>query len=211
MARSIINGTGSAIAIKLTKEEIDGILGEHNSAKWEKDINDYLYLRENLDRANFANIYPEYRKVFNRFYKVRLRNEWQTKFFYPLLFQCAKDSRADFAEILYALSHGTGQLQSSFASKLAATVNPHFPIIDKNVLSFLDKKLPSSSHSLDNRIAMVVELHKNMKSAFDRFLNTTTGRHLIQRFAHVHPKANISEMKMLDFVLWQSGGKKNKR
>ena len=201
----------NSIRIKLTKERIDEIFNERDLADWEENIADYLYLRKNLSQASSRDRYPEYRRVFNRFYKVRMRNEWQTEFLYPLLFRCAKDNDADFAKILHALAKGTAQLHASFASKLAATVNPHLPVIDRNVLSYLDRKLPQNSHDLESRIAVVIELHRNMKLAFEAFIRTTKGKHLTQRFANAYPKAEISDMKMLDFVLWKSGGNKNKK
>ena len=196
------------LALNLKRSDIDAVFDGRNLKKWEKDIADYIYLVKNLHCADSADIRPAYRRVFNRFYKVRMKNEWQTRYLYPLFFRCAEENNANFGGILDALSKQTNQLQASFASKLAATIDPRLPVIDKNVLSYLDQKLPSSHIEFEDRIAVVVELHKNMQLEFNRFLETSTGKYLVEKFTGAYPKAKISTMKMLDFVLWQSGGKK---
>lgn len=102
-------------------------------------------------------------------------------------------------------------MEASFASKMAATLDPDLPIIDRHVLSYIGRKLPPARKGKDNqneRVRAIIILHKEMERGFKVFLKTPTGRYLVQRFRREHPGTKISEMKMLDFVLWQSGGKK---
>lgn len=41
-------------------------------------------------------------------------------------------------------------------------------------------------------------------TGFDDFLTTDTGRYLVTRFRDEYPDANVTEVKMLDLVLWQT-------
>lgn len=196
------------ITIKLTREEIDDIFSGRDSKKWEKVLGVYVFLRENLYQADAADISAEYQRKFNYFYQVRRNEEWRKKF-YSLFFRHSKEGNADFAIVLNELFSMTGMVEASFASKFVATIDTRLPLIDRHVLTYIDQELPTSQRSPAGRIATIVDLYRNMTDAFNTFLTTPTGRYLIARFSAEHTDQKISSMKMLDFVLWQSGGKKN--
>ena len=104
--------------------------------------------------------------------------------------------------MLDTLHRTTGRYEASFASKLLATIDPNMPVIDSIVLRNLNLRLPASSSK--QRIARIQELHSTLVACFKEFLTTETGRHLVERFRHEYPSANITEIKMLDLVLWQT-------
>jgi hypothetical protein len=194
----------SRLTIHLTKREIDDFFATRNLARWNKDLEVYGYLLKNLDRAHAL---PEYSTRFNYFYQVRRNARWRKEFY--ALFYSSRGKRTDFGVLLKHLFLKTGKIEASFASKLAATLDPGLPIIDRHVLSYIDRKLPSASKSKQERIALTIELYKEMQAAFGAFLKTKEGKHLLSRFKKEHPGVRMSGMKQLDFVLWQSGGKKN--
>ena len=198
------------ITISLTREEVERVFDERDSRQWEKFLGIYLFLRDNLSRADAADVLAEYQRKFNYFYQVRRNAKWREKF-YALFFKCSKERRVDSAEVLNELFALTGRVEASFASKFVATIDPSLPVIDRNVLTFIDRKLPTSQRDPEGRIVTIVELYSEMREAFPAFLGTACGRYLIDRFAAEHKGRLISPMKMLDFVLWQSGGKKNGR
>lgn len=197
----------NGIKIKLTKKEIDAFFKDRDLARWKKDVEVYAFLREKLSEADTT---PEYKRRFNYFYQVRRNSAWREKF-YALYFKHAKKGSTDFGKVLNALFIETGKVEASFASKFTATIDPSLPIIDRHVLSYIDRKLPPNGWSKEKRIAHIIELHKEMKQEFELFLkNTAPGRHLVARVSKQDGDKGISTMKMLDFVLWQSGGKKKK-
>jgi hypothetical protein len=138
---------------------------------------------------------------------VRRNAAWREKF-YALFFRYSKTGNADLADILNALFTQTGRIEASFASKFAATIDPSLPIIDQHVLTYIDRKLPSGQRVPADRLAAIVELHQQMREEFTAFLGTACGQYLIARFTTEHKYKRLSPMKILDFVLWQSGGKK---
>jgi hypothetical protein len=141
-----------------------------------------------------------YRKNFNRFYRVRRGRDWQDKF-YELL-EARKAQAVRFTEVLESLHHATGRIEASFASKLLATVDPNMPVIDSIVLRNLDLRLPS--YGSNDRISRIAELHSTLVMSFREFLMTETGRYLVECYRHEYADVTITEVKMLDFVLWQT-------
>jgi hypothetical protein len=56
-----------------------------------------------------------------------------------------------------------------------------------------------------------VELHGRLLASFNEFLTTEAGRYLVGRFRAAYPEAQVTEMKMLDLVLWQTRPAKTAR
>jgi hypothetical protein len=192
--------------IKITKEQIDEIFKNRNCKRWEKNIKTYIFLLDNIKNAHKKYILAEYQRNFNYFYQVRRNIKWRSEF-YKLFFKYVKSNKSDFSDVLMALYKRTGNVEASFSSKFIATINPKLPIIDRHVLSFLGEKLPSYKNDKD-RIAQIVKLYEKMNVEFADFLeNTEEGKYLVKKFVSEYPDIKISKMKMLDFVLWQSGGK----
>ena len=107
-----------------------------------------------------------------------------------------------FPEVLATLQRTTGRCEASFASKLVATIDPNMPVIDSIVLRNLALRLPSTGFK--GRLAAIQELHRRLETHFTQFLTTSTGRYLVERFREEYPTANITTIKMLDLVLWQT-------
>ncbi len=107
-----------------------------------------------------------------------------------------------FSDILDRLYKATGRYEASFASKLLATVEPSMPVIDSIVLRNLNLRL-ATSHSKD-RAAHICQLHTTLLACFKEFLSTENGKYLVQCFLETYPDAEVTEIKMLDLVLWQT-------
>jgi hypothetical protein len=76
------------------------------------------------------------------------------------------------------------------------------PVIDSIVLRNLDLRLPA--YGARDRSARMEEVHDTLRSAFKDFLTTKTGPYLVKCFRHKYPDADVTEIKMLDLVLWQT-------
>ncbi len=189
------------IIVDLTKEKIDAIFERRKKKRWDAYLAVYDYLLKEMPNAHAL---PDYGRKFNYFYQVRRNLVWRKKFY--ALFYESRGKEVDFANILRTLFQNTEKIEASFASKMAATLNPDLPIIDRHVLSYIGRKLPSPNKGKEERIAAIIVLYEEMERTFKAFLKTDSGKHLLKRFRGEYPESTISEMKMLDFVLWQSGG-----
>ena len=108
--------------------------------------------------------------------------------------------------MLDALHSATDRYEASFASKLLATIDPDMPVIDSIVLRNLAVRLPA--YGSDRRRSRIVELHGQLLASLNGFLKTDVGRYLVERFRTAYPDADVTEIKMLDLVLWQTRPKK---
>lgn len=181
--------------IKNIIKNIDNIL-----PKVRKGLEKYLCIQDMLYMGNVSRHGP-FQRQFNGFYRIRRGKEWQ-KVFYKLL-EFYKDKKVNFEDILYKLYKKTGRVEASFASKLVATINPEMPVIDSVVLNNLKYRLPRGG-SISDRIQKINELHRTLIKDFKEYLQSADGKNLVKRFKEEYPKAKITKVKMLDFILWQS-------
>lgn len=165
-----------------------------------KGVQQYLDLqRMAAHLPNFHND-PDFRRRYNHFYRVRRGVAWQQAYFQ--LMGRAHQQGLPFDTILNELHKATGRLEASFASKLLATLRPTEPVIDSEVLRNLGVRLPYAG--AQGRFGKICVLHKELGHAFGDFLKTQQGRYLVSEFTQMYPRANVTEEKMLDLVLWQT-------
>ena len=186
------------MTVNLTEETIDAAL-----SRLAPYLNAYLWLQTHRDACDVRSD-ASFRKRFNAFYKVRRARDWQDQFFE--LLERRKGRASSFGEVLDALHSATGRYEASFASKLLATIDPEMPVIDSIVLQNLGVRLPA--YGSDGRRSRIVELHGRLLSGLTTFLKTDVGRYLVKRFRATYPEADVTEIKMLDLVLWQTRPKK---
>jgi hypothetical protein len=185
------------IAVNLSTEQINFVL-----PKVKVGLNKYLDIQTRLNSlvGKPLSVDTEFRKRFNGFYRIRQKPTTWYDTFYKLLDE-SRGSSVGFSDILHTLHQETGRYEASFSSKLLATLNPEMPVIDSIVLAHLKVKLP---YTYDlNRLEKICQLHESMQLCYATFLKTEEGSHLVRQFKHQYPYAEITEVKMLDLVLWQ--------
>ena len=111
-----------------------------------------------------------------------------------------------FEEVLLSLQK-TGRIEASFTSKLLATINPHLPVWDKKVLFHLSDKLAISAYTGDLVKDCVIK-YNSMVNYYREFIKAEEGTAIIKSFQEKHPDAPITDLKKIDFVLWQTREKK---
>lgn len=180
--------------IELTKEQIDCAL-----LRVEEGLNKYLSLKKDFKKMDVSKN-RSFQKRFNHFYKVRRNSEWQTQY-YELL-QKNKNSNVTFFQVLSAIHKNTGRYEASFASKLVATIHPGQPVIDEFVLKNAGLTLPYPKAK--NREVRIVAIHAELLTKLKEFLKTENGKYLVKQFKAKFPSAKITQIKMVDLVLWQT-------
>ena len=180
--------------MELTKVIIDSAL-----PLIENGLIKYLFIQNNFHKTNVFED-REFQKKFNHFYRVRRGSEWQEKFYRIL--EESKNCDRSFSEVLEALSHSTGRVEASFSSKLLATVKPNNVVLDSIVLKNMGLKLPYSS--VKNRKEKVVDIFNNLDRKLNEIVISDAGEYLVSEFKKMYPEANITKIKMLDLVLWQT-------
>jgi hypothetical protein len=144
-----------------------------------------------------------YQKRFGGFYRVRRGSPWRDAYFEIL--EKGKAAPISFKEALMSIHAATGRVEASFASKLIATLDPSQPVIDSVVLGNLGLRLPGQGN--DHRFAGVESLYQQLGKLYSDYLASEVGCGLVTQFRQAYPEAQITGIKMLDFVLWQTRSK----
>ena len=142
-----------------------------------------------------------FQKAFTAFYRLRRDKDWRAYYFD--LFECMKSRKEDvsFGEIQLRLFLKCGQIESSFSSKMLATINPDMPIWDSYVLKNLGLKLRGKNK--EERFSMAVVLYDNICSWYRDFLKTDEAKEMIGMFDQAFPEySNLTEIKKIDFIIW---------
>jgi hypothetical protein len=180
--------------LNLTSEQVEAALPRVAAG-----LAKYAWLQTELSVRDVSRD-VEYRKRFGGFYRVRRSADWRDAYFGIL--EKAKSAPIPFEEALQRLFEATGRVEASFASKLVATVDPLQPVIDSVVLANLGLRLPTQAAS--DRFARIRHIHRQLAQLYSTFLASHSGRYLVSQFHQAYPDAQVTEIKMLDFVLWQT-------
>lgn len=181
--------------VKLTRAQIDQALPQVRTG-----LAQYQWLQQQFTTNLNAHNDETFRRRFNHFYRVRRNTVWQDSYF--AIMGRAKRETLQFNAVLDTLRQATNRLEASFASKLIATINPSLPVIDKFVLKNVGLALPGQY--VPNRDAAIIRLHSALQASFDAYLQTEDGQYLVREFRRQYPNAGVTEVKMLDLVLWQT-------
>jgi len=170
-------------------------------SKARKGIAQYLWLMRSLHLVNVSTN-REFQRRYNSFYRVRQRSpDWYSAY-YDLLEQ-RKNTGIGFQEALDTLWQRLGRYEPSFSSKLVATIEPTTPVWDRFVL--MNTGLRPPSYVDPQKIPKAKAVYRQICDWYATHLASADGRRLIEIFDEEVPEnKEISELKKLDFVLWQS-------
>jgi len=146
-----------------------------------------------------------YQCIFNGFYKMQRRSEDWYRYYFKLLETKKNDPDVTFQttiEQIYADKH---RVEPSFSSKLVATIHPDRPVYDKHVRENLSLTVPAQHISADKRlkgcITMYAALEQKVALLIKDPLFTTRLKPAFD--AKFHTYARFTDVKKLDFLLWQ--------
>lgn len=151
----------------------------------------------NDDSINLSS--KEFTKCFNGFYRVRRNVEWQ-KIYYDYFNKNRKNMQITFDEIADYLYKKTGNIEASFSSKMLSTINPNMPIWDQYVLNNLNIKV--DGHTKDEKLINTKEAYKKIIEEVNNKLKEKDIKESISDFRKFFPELNFSDVKILDFILW---------
>lgn len=151
-----------------------------------------------------------FQKLYKGFYRVRRNDQWCKKYFSHLI-ENIKKNDISFDNVLDYVFKETGRCEASFSSKLVATINPNKPIWDKWIIENTGLRAPSSANK--NKIALTKAAYQSIVLWYDVFLKSADGELWIKTFIENVPADvadKITDVKKVDFILWQIRPKKSK-
>ena len=168
-------------------------------------LDNYNYIINTINNKNIdISKDEEFQKTFDAFFKVRRDEKWRREYYN--YFQKVKNNKdIKFEEILNHLKDSTGNIEASFSSKLLATINPNMPIWDQFVLKYYDIKIEDNNPK--ERIKDITEKYYEIIEKENEELQKEDIKEAIKQFREDFKEYNLSDIKILDFMIWSNRNK----
>jgi len=143
----------------------------------------------------------EFQSIYTGFYRVRHNNPDFYNDYYSFMEE-HRNNIPSFKDTLTYL-YKFGRLESSFASKLLATIDPELPVWDQFILRHFGLEQPSTDMIKEARIIQANNVYEEIKQKYKEFLKTNESRCWIKLFDEYYPETNLTSIKKIDLILWQ--------
>ena len=178
----------------------------------EESIAVYLFLRSQFSQGNVGQN-PLFQFVYRSYYRLDnagLSPDFKTRYFE--LMECARSSGVinlpEMATELhrYKTLRKHKSLQFSFVTKLAAIVNPDYPIYDRAVGRALGFPPPAGGRNFDQGLKRSMQFYEWLRSLYSTLLADPTLLEVIRNLTATYPTATaVPQIKALDFIFWSAG------
>lgn len=168
--------------------------------KARKGIAQYVEIMQLFPQVNVAED-SDFQRKFNSFYRIQRRPSIWYETYYSV-FQQAKTKKPTFSSVLDLLYQSLNKCEPSFSSKLVATLDPGQPVWDKYVLEFT--KINRPLYTSKNKHAEAKIAYTKLQQWYQTFLRSEDAKLIINTFDEMVKECDlISDLKKVDFVLWQ--------
>lgn len=179
----------------------DEIVAVFNKPELKKGLEKYVKIMEYLHETDVS-ADKDFQKLYNHFYRMRQRTPefYQTYYSYMEKMKNSADSLS-FEDVFFYIQKETGRCETSFSSKLLATINPNKPVWDVFVLENLGiKKIYPTSKDREKKI---ITAYNQICAWYERFFACEDAKQILTIFNEVYPNVNITDTKKVDLFLWQ--------
>jgi len=149
-----------------------------------------------------------FHKEFRSFYGMIFWSRKRLEYYFKMMTDKEKILKK-VLDALYQVPKGNGNkcVEFSFATKLIHTVDNNKPIYDSNVANVLEKRVRGNTGG--ERIEFCLEIYEFLEKLHQILLKEKTVKKLISVFRKQHKinSINMSDVKILDFLLWALGRK----
>jgi hypothetical protein len=175
--------------IETTIEHLDN---KGSVVKYQQIMDDFKTVDVSIDDG--------FQRRFNGFYRMRQRSKDYYQDYFCYLEQ-QKKGVLNYSDALNHFYNKFHRVEASFASKLAATIDPTLPIIDKYILASWNFRLPYTKDA--DRIQKIVDIHAKLQQKMMEYCESSEGKEAICLFDLKFPNNTITQIKKIDFVIWQ--------
>lgn len=141
-----------------------------------------------------------FQRKYNGFYRMGRRNPEYYDCYYNYM-EKQKNNNITFKDTLAYLYNSVERYEASFSSKLVATLKPTMPIWDKFVLENIGLVAPA--YGTRDRMNKIIDVYSKIVDWYEKYLNTDDAKFIIKLFDEKIGQQNITNLKKIDFVLWQ--------
>ena len=175
-------------------------MAKTTTEKIRSGIAKYQYLRQQLFVTDVSTNL-DFQRTFNGFFRMGRRTQAYYNDYYSYL-QQHKKVGISFADALTYLYQKHGRLEMSFVSKMVALVDPTFPIWD-SVVTKGHFRIVAPSANAKNRLQKGIEKYEQYRYCYNTYMQSDEARNKIAEFNALFPNTDITDIKKVDFMLWQ--------
>ncbi len=147
---------------------------------------------------------PEFQRMFNGFYRMRQKTKEYYSFFFSYMERMKANKNLEYKDVIEAIFDKFNRKEKSFSSKLLHTINPEMAILDSIIISNLEIIIsPNAS------VNSIISSYDNLNAELKAICDSIQGKKMINLFDSTFPNNSISDIKKIDFVLWQIRDNKN--
>jgi hypothetical protein len=163
-------------------------------------LNSYALTQNLLHEVNVSSD-QLYRRTYTGFYRLRLPISAAYDVYFGLIEKYKVGKNVTLEIILTELQVATGRIETSFGSKLLATINPNVAPLDSIVLGHLGLALPTINQ--ENRIQLCINTHNQLVESMNSLVLLPQFQLLRCEFSARFPNYKFTDVKILDLLLWQ--------
>ena len=196
---SFNNETVLRILIECTDYILGRLKGE------ELRLSNYDRLCDSLLTTNITED-TYYKSIFKDYYAMNKgwNSRWDEQYF-SLLERAKFHNNTTFTTVLYELHKVTNRIETSFSSKLIATINPEMPVYDKWVRENLGLKEPYPAMPVKRRMLRFVTMYNELQPKVTGMIEDSKFEKLRTSFNQTFPQyEHFTDTKKLDLFLWQA-------
>lgn len=124
------------------------------------------------------------------------------KKYFEIMEELKNNNEVDFATIFEHVKNIRGTCELSFSSKLIHTLNPTYPIWD-SIVTKTHFNIAVPYFYKENKAQLCCESYELYKSEFIEYMKTEEAKELVNMFNQAFPNNSITNIKKIDFILWQ--------
>lgn len=168
----------------------------------EQGLKKYILIMEEFKKVNVAEDIS-YQKTFRDFYQMRrfYSDEFASEYF-KIMEDMKRVQNVTFEEIFQRVKCIQNTYEISFASKMLHTFDPSKPIWD-SIVTKGHFKITAPYPGAKNREKAFCDRYQKYVNTFSEYMNSDEGKTIIQIFNQHFSNSEISDVKKIDFILWQ--------
>ena len=149
--------------------------------------------------------------VYRNYYRLDnagLTDDFKVRYF-KLMQDRREDFKLDFEEILLDLQKiktrkGNESIQFSFTTKMFSTLNPVYPVYDREVAKMFDYHSTPQGDATAKIKAYLLRYEVILKG-YEQIVRENLLKDLLSAFDKKYPGHQLSDTKRLDFIFWSAG------
>lgn len=167
----------------------------------------YSALQTDL-RTKRVDVDQGYQCVFNGFYRMQRRSTEWYGYYFAMLEREKHNKHITFKQVLETIYTEKNRVEPSFSSKLVATIRPEMPVYDKHVKENLSLEVLPQYKPANERVRGLLRMYDRLEEMVNTIIREDIFiRKLRPAFDKKFPTyAHISDVKKLDFLIWQYRG-----